>query len=716
MLGDGDLDLDLGSGFVKESDLGLGRGGGSLPNGRTEAPPPPVSARPGGFMLRQPAVAEAPKPNAPAGRASGAPPPPKQAAPKPIPPNQRHLTLENVAAAAAKAEAAAGGQPGGSVFVGDADEVSSFEGLLNEVRSARAASGWVPAQAKGPGKAQAKGQAKGKAKGQGAAAKKKPKSPQVQEAGSSWFEVEVVADAEGGKADAQVAAVTAEAESEVEAEAITDAALEETVEAVAEVEAEAEAEAEAESSAVEEVVAAGGASEVEVEVMKNLERMLNGWGIRDFDETEASASEGASEAAMTVTPTRAQAAAALPIGNGEDVVVVAPTGSGKTLAFLLPTIGTLNPDSTAVQLLIITPGRELSAQIAAVCAELFQGTGLKALSLIGGANINRQIENLKKKRPQVVVGTPGRLAELALGQRKLKLGTVRTVIMDEVDAMLDGDGRGGGGKMDPEVTSLLKAVGPSTQHILASATGALPETRAALEAVVGRKLTVCGLPESMYDPTQVDPSKKPTPTGVALPLAVAHGVHVTSQPKMLTAIRSLLYTEPNPELCLVFVSDSHRVKVVCGKLLQMGIIAAPLHGEQDKDERTDVMRRLAKGTVGLVVTTELAARGLDAPLLTHVINLDLPTDATHYAHRAGRVGRAGRPGIVVSLATPQTQFILKRFAKTLDVKIPSVSFYANRLLEELDGEKGGEATGAEQPGSGSPAVAEPEGVGEKVAN
>jgi ATP-dependent helicase YprA (DUF1998 family) len=142
-------------------------------------------------------------------------------------------------------------------------------------------------------------------------------------------------------------------------------------------EAEVEVKAEAESSAVEEVVA-GGASEVEVEVMKNLERMLNGWGIRDFDEAEASESaseaEGAVGAAltMTATPTRAQAAAALPIGNGEDVVVVAPTGSGKTLAFLLPTIGTLNPDSTAVQVLIVTPGRELSAQIAAVCAELFQ--------------------------------------------------------------------------------------------------------------------------------------------------------------------------------------------------------------------------------------------------------------------------------------------------------------------------------------------------------
>ena len=122
------------------------------------------------------------------------------------------------------------------------------------------------------------------------------------------------------------------------------------------------------------------------------------------------------------------------------------------------------------------------------------------------------------------------------------------------------------------------------QYVLASATGALPETRAALEAVVGRPLTVCGLPGSLNDPSQ-DPSttgsaKRDSPTGVALPLAVAHGVHVTSQQKMLGAIRSLLYTEPNPELSLVFVSDSHRVKVVCDKLLQMGIIAAPLHGEQ----------------------------------------------------------------------------------------------------------------------------------------
>lgn len=236
---------------------------------------------------------------------------------------------------------------------------------------------------------------------------------------------------------------------------------------------------------------------------------------------------------------------------------------------------------------------------------------------------------------------------------------MRAVVIDEADALLHGVNR-------KDVDSLLAAVPKSAQRVLASATGGRSEAQDALESLAGRSLTLCGLPSSTQS--------------IALPDTVAHGHLVVEQRRMLDALRSLLHTDPMPEVVLVFVNEPRRVQVVCDKLLEQGIIAAPLTGETSKEDRTDVMRRLSSGRLGLVVTTELAARGLDAPCLTHVVNLDLPTDATHYAHRAGRVGRAGRPGIVVSFVSPKTAFVVDKFASVLQVPIPEMVLYSSKLL------------------------------------
>jgi len=383
-------------------------------------------------------------------------------------------------------------------------------------------------------------------------------------------------------------------------------------------------------------------------------------------------------------PTRVQAQAAEVLGTGGDALLCAPTGSGKTLAFLLPLLVRISDrdGKNGPSLLVVAPGRELAIQISAVCSRLLEGSHVRCLALIGGANVNRQLDKLKSRTPQVIVGTPGRLAELALGRKRLKLGGVQGVVVDEVDGMLREPHR-------RDLEALLYELGNKrgqTQYVVASATGGGDQTRKAVSGLLGgRALTPCG--------ARTVPKTSGNRRISPLPTTVEHAVLILPKHKMLSAIKSLLNTEPYPEAAVVFVSDSRRVELVCEKLLDMNVIAAPLHGDSSKEDRTDITRRLGSGRIGLVVTTELAARGLDAPVLSHVINLDLPTDASHYAHRAGRVGRGGRAGIVVTLATPQTGFVVEKFAKELDVKIPRAHIYASKLLVMPTGDPGDE-TGA----------------------
>ena len=165
-----------------------------------------------------------------------------------------------------------------------------------------------------------------------------------------------------------------------------------------------------------------------------------------------------------------------------------------------------------------------------------------------------------------------------------------------------------------------------------------------------------------------------------------HGViHLSHKYLALETLRRVLNTSPAPQQVLIFVDHSRRADIVVSKLFNMGIIAAALSGNDNKGERTDVNKALREGRVGIVVATELAARGIDAPYLTHVINLDLPTDASHYAHRAGRCGRGNRPGVVVNITTdPRERNVPLRFAQALDVKMHAVE-PRKGLLKFVDG-------------------------------
>ena len=395
------------------------------------------------------------------------------------------------------------------------------------------------------------------------------------------------------------------------------------------------------------------------------------------------------------TPTRIQEKAVPLMMEGKDVIMQAQTGSGKTIAFLLPLLNVINPDVKKVQAIIIAPSRELVTQIGLVASSLFQGSGIEVISLIGGANVKNQIERLRKDRPHIVVATPGRLAEIVFRLKKLRLGMVRAVIIDEIDNMLhepyigeiqtllEGTPlfrRSGGAATG---TSIFSRSDEDSGEIVDETEDEEEEEEEGEEGVLsgGRlnsRMVCLASATGNSEDVQLFAEKYSSPDGYTrvavesssmLPPTITHGLISCPRIKALELLKKFLVAKPAVKSALIFVNDPHRVEIICDKLLEMNMVAAPLHGDTSKEDRKEILTRVRDGRINLVVTTELAARGIDIPDLTHVINFELPTDAQHYVHRAGRCGRAGRQGLVMNFATPDTKFVIRRFGKQLRVKV-----------------------------------------------
>jgi len=422
-------------------------------------------------------------------------------------------------------------------------------------------------------------------------------------------------------------------------------------------------------------------------------------------------------------PLAVQSKAVPHILDGKDVVVGTYTGSGKTLAFLAPLVQRLleedgddeeelaQKQKSQIRGLIVAPGRELASQIADVARDLLDGTEHKVLLAIGGTTFARSVDRIRKDKPSILVGTPGRLAELfagrpgqqgssSFGGRLAKsLGSLDTIVLDEFDALLEYKAHR---EPTQALLQLLKSRKPDLQSILCSATASdmLLSGSSDSESVKLEGYLRPGYVHAMADRDDVLVTPVSSAGGSAaeslsdkqndelsqttrVSRTVIHGVvHVPQKRFAIESLRRILHTDPLPQQILVFVDNSRKVSIVVEKLQKMGIVAAPLRGGagSDKADRSEVSKALREGYVGLVVSTELAARGLDAPLLTHVINLDLPTDASHYAHRAGRCGRGGRPGVVINLTTsPQERHVPKKLSDQLGIEMYTVEPRNGRL-------------------------------------
>ncbi|MEB3100450.1 DEAD/DEAH box helicase [Ferviditalea candida] len=353
-------------------------------------------------------------------------------------------------------------------------------------------------------------------------------------------------------------------------------------------------------------------------------------------------------------PTPIQVQAIPPLLEGRDVIAQSRTGTGKTLAFLLPLLQKLDlsENKDKLQAMIVVPTHELAVQIMQVIQTVGRfSPELEAQMLIGGTAVKRQMEKLRR-HPQIVVGTPGRILEL-IGLRKLKVHYVRSIVVDEADQVFALGSIG-------EVGDILRRLLRDRQIALFSAT--IPK---ALERLAA---------EWMGEPVRVRMEEE-----ARVPDTLEH-VSLVCEPRDKIDVLRKAIRLYQPGSAVVFVHDANRIAELKAKLEYKGISAETLYGDALKIDRSKVMNRFRSGKAQILIATDVAARGLDIEGLTHVFNFDLPAEADHYLHRAGRTGRMGARGTVISIVTPREIPFLRKFEKSLGIRIESKSMFRGELI------------------------------------
>ena len=333
-----------------------------------------------------------------------------------------------------------------------------------------------------------------------------------------------------------------------------------------------------------------------------------------------------------VQATAVQAQAIPVVLQGSDVLVQAQTGSGKTVAFVLPLLehllGQPAQAPRRVRALVLVPTRELAAQVGEVMRSLAQHLPrtLKVAVLFGGVSANPQMMALRGGA-DVVVATPGRLLDL-VAHNALRLASVQVLVLDEADHLLDL------GFAD-EVGRALAMLPPQRQNLLFSAT-------------LGPQVT--GLAASLLQaPVRIDVADAPGEQPV-----IEQRVIAVDAGRRTELLRHLVQ-EQGWRRVLVFVATQYAAQHVARKLYKAGVYATPFHGGMSQGARTEVLADFKAGRWDVVVTTDLAARGIDIAQLPVVVNYDLPRSATDYVHRIGRTGRAGEGGLALSFVSAQTE-------------------------------------------------------------
>ncbi|MGE4241242.1 DEAD/DEAH box helicase [Ramlibacter sp.] len=312
--------------------------------------------------------------------------------------------------------------------------------------------------------------------------------------------------------------------------------------------------------------------------------------------------------------------------RGADLLGLAPTGSGKTAAFVLPLLQRLlaGPQRAfrRVRVLVLVPTRELAAQVGEVFARLGASAArpLKVDVVHGGVSINPQMMRLRGGA-DIVVATPGRLLDL-LDHNALRLDSVETLVLDEADRLLD---LGFAAERD----RILAALPARRQNLLFSAT--FPADVQALADAL------------LHEPVRVEAASQVE----AIP-EIEHRTIAVDDGRRTELLRHLLLRQDKGQRALVFVATRRGTEHVAHKLTGRGVGAAALHGELSQSQRTRVLQDLRDGAISVVVTTDLAARGIDVPGLDLVVNYDLPRSAADYVHRVGRTARAGARGAAIS--------------------------------------------------------------------
>ncbi|MEH7116650.1 DEAD/DEAH box helicase [Neobacillus vireti] len=352
-------------------------------------------------------------------------------------------------------------------------------------------------------------------------------------------------------------------------------------------------------------------------------------------------------------PTSIQDSAIPLILEGKDVIAESPTGTGKTLAYLLPLLHKVDHNSPSLQAVVLASSQELVMQVYQEFQKWSEGSGIRGTSIIGGANLKRQLEKLKK-RPQVIFATPGRLLEL-IKQKKVKMHEVKMIVLDEGDQLLI-----------PEhlqtVQQIVKSTLNDRQVILFSAT---------------MKQATEKLAKEMANEPEVLRIEKDE---MASSGEVEHIYFLCEPRDKIKLLEKIARLEKSKSLA--FINDIGEIQVFKEKLLFKELSIGILHSDMKKLERQAALRDFRDGKMKMLIATDIAARGLDIQGISHVVQIDFPKDITQYVHRAGRTGRMGASGTVISLVTEREERELKRFCRELDIPLHKRVFYQGKIATE----------------------------------
>ena len=362
-----------------------------------------------------------------------------------------------------------------------------------------------------------------------------------------------------------------------------------------------------------------------------------------------------------VTPTAVQSKVIPEILQNKSLLFQSETGTGKTLAFLLPILQNIKEDEKSVQAIILSPTHELSSQIK---SEIQKISNFKTMLCIGGTPLKRQIETLKEK-PKVIIGSPVRIKELIF-LKKIKTNSVRTIVFDEIDRLIEPEIR-------DDTVDLLKLLNSDVQLIGCSAT-VKPNVKKIFETALS----------SMRENSQIEYIELPLED--ILQKRITHWAIYAEQRNKIDTLRSLI-NAIKPEKLLIFTAKTDQVANITQKLQFKKIDCVGLHSKTDKIQRKTIIDRFKSGKTKILITSDLAARGLDIQGVTHIVQMDLPSNDDFFIHRAGRTGRAGNTGINIVIGDGYEMKKYSNLEKKLKLVVYPKVLHSGKVANPMDFEQ-----------------------------
>ena len=341
--------------------------------------------------------------------------------------------------------------------------------------------------------------------------------------------------------------------------------------------------------------------------------------------------------------------------ENKDIIAEAHTGTGKTLAFLIPIFEKINVEKREMQAIILAPTHELVVQIESQIKLLSTNSGINvtSLSIMGESNIEKQIKKLKEVKPHIIVGSPGRILDL-IKKKKITAHTIKTIVLDEADNLLC--------KNKPVIIKdIIKSTMKDRQLMFFSAS--INKETLNLAKTLVKDVEII----KIENKSEINPK-------------IEHICILGSLRDRFENLRKLLAAE-QPQRAIVFVNNNTDLRQINEKLQYHKVKSTAIYGNASKEDRQRALDAFRRGKCNVLVSSDLSARGLDIPEVSHIISLDFPVNPDEYLHRAGRTARGNNSGVSVCLITNKDIEILQSYEKAFDIEFTVKKLYGGKLMD-----------------------------------